>query len=60
MPLHLVADRLASGRLVRLDLADDARGPDTPLTIYAAHRSDCVPGPARRWLLKDFKQRRGG
>ncbi|WP_339758145.1 LysR family transcriptional regulator [uncultured Hoeflea sp.] len=60
MPRHLVAGHIEAGRLVRLDLDDDARGPDTPLTIHAAHLRDRVPGPAGRWLLKDFKQRLGG
>jgi len=60
MPMHLVAGSIASGQLVRLDLAYDARGPDTPLTIYAAHLVDRLPGPAGRWLLRDFSARLGG
>ncbi|NUB44993.1 LysR family transcriptional regulator [Fertoebacter nigrum] len=59
MPLHLIADSLASGALVRLQLSDDVRGPDTPLTTYAAHLWDRVPGPAGRWLLEDFRRRLG-
>lgn len=59
MPMHLVADSIRSGELTRLDLSDDVRGPDTPLTIYAAHLSDRGPGPAGRWLLDDFKRRLG-
>lgn len=55
MPVHLVADHIASGRLVHLELAND--GPNLPLTIYAAHLSDRVPGPAGRWLLADFRNR---
>jgi DNA-binding transcriptional LysR family regulator len=57
MPLHLIADSLRSGQLVRLHLAEDARGPDTPLITYATHLTDCLPGPAGRWLLDDFKRR---
>lgn len=57
MPLHLVADHIASGDLVRLDLAEDARGPDRPLTIYAARLRDRIPGQPGRWLLADFRRR---
>lgn len=60
MPVHLVAGHLAAGRLVELQLADDSRGPNLPLTIYAAHLSDRVPGPAGRWLLEDVKRRLAG
>lgn len=59
MPLHLVEDSLAEGRLVRLDLAEDARGPALPLTVYAAHLTDRPPGPVGRWLLHDLRQRLG-
>lgn len=57
MPMHLVRDHIKAGRVERLELASDTRGPDTPLTIYAAHMSDRVPGPAGRWLLADIKGR---
>lgn len=57
MPRHLVEGHIATGRLVRLELADDSRGPDLPLTIYAAHLSDRVPGSAGRWLVEDVKTR---
>ncbi|TGN42069.1 LysR family transcriptional regulator [Paracoccus liaowanqingii] len=57
MPMHLICGHITNGRLVRLELADDVRGPDAPLTIYAAHLSDRVPGRAGRWLLDDIKRR---
>ena len=48
MPVHMVADDLAAGRLVALDLAD-WRGTDYRMT--AIHRADAPPGPAARWLI---------
>ena len=55
MPEHLIAQPLAEGRLVRLDIADDGVRED--LTIYAAHMRDRPLGPAGRWLLDDLKLR---
>jgi len=57
MPEHLVKEHLDAGRLVRLMLDDDTRGNADPLTIYAAHLADRVPGPAGRWLLTDLAAR---
>lgn len=47
MPLHLVAEDLAAGRLVRLQVPENP-GVDYPFA--ALWRRDCPPGPARRWL----------
>jgi len=57
MPEHLIADHLAAGDLVRLELAEDARDPADALTIYAARMADHEPGPAGRWLLDDLQVR---
>lgn len=56
MPEHLVADAIASGRLVWLEIEDDPT-PEDGLSIYAAHRRDRLLGPAGRWLLDDFRKR---
>jgi DNA-binding transcriptional LysR family regulator len=58
MPLHLVEASLASGRLVKLVLAEDAT-PSEGLTILAAHLRDREPGRAGRWLLDDLRSRLG-
>jgi DNA-binding transcriptional LysR family regulator len=52
MPLHLVADDLREGRLVRLNLTE-WEGSDRPpsLPICAAYRSDTALGPAAQWML---------
>ncbi len=59
MPLHLVDDALASGRLVRVTVADDATPPEG-LTIHAAHLRQHELGRAGRWLLEDVRTRLGG
>ncbi|KRP45858.1 DNA-binding transcriptional regulator, LysR family [Pseudomonas libanensis] len=57
MPEHLIADHLASGRLLPLELsAELQRTPDT-LTIYAAHMQNRSLGIAGRWLLNDLARR---
>lgn len=48
MPIPMVADDLASGRLVRLSLPD---WPGTTYPIALLHRPDHQPGPAARWLM---------
>ncbi len=56
MPDHLVAAPIVEGRLVVLDIEDDAT-PGEELVIYAAHRRDRALGPAGRWLLDRLRQR---
>ncbi|MGY4395974.1 DNA-binding transcriptional LysR family regulator [Sphingomonas sp. UYAg733] len=58
MPEHLVADAVAAGRLVWLEIEDDPT-PQEGLPIYAAHRRDRLLGTAGRWLLDDLRQRLG-
>ncbi len=49
MPEAMVADDLAAGRLVMLDLAD-WHGTDYRMQVI--HRPDAPPGPAARWLIE--------
>lgn len=53
MPLHIVADDLASGALVRLRLSE-WEGSDRPpfLPICVACRKDAPLGPAAQWMLE--------
>ena len=47
MPEEMVAEDLAAGRLVRLELAE---GDPHHFPISLVHRMDAPPGPAGRWL----------
>lgn len=49
MPLHVVADDLAAGRLVRLPVLE---APRMRFAFTALWRRDCPPGPARAWVLE--------
>jgi len=54
MPMHMVADDLASGRLVKLDLRwPDGARPPRPVVVLA-RRKDRVLGPAGEWLAQAF------
>lgn len=54
MPLHLVADDVASGALVVLDV--DAMPPGgVMLTILGVHLASSPPGPAGSWLIEFLK-----
>ncbi|ABD54938.1 LysR family transcriptional regulator [Jannaschia sp. CCS1] len=55
MPEHLVADALADGRLVALDIKND-NAPQDGLPIYAAHARDRALGPAGRWFLDAMRE----
>ncbi|MEY2883827.1 MAG: transcriptional regulator, partial [Pseudomonadota bacterium] len=48
MPEPMVADDLATGRLVRLQLPD---WPGVTYPLELLHRADHQPGPAARWLM---------
>ncbi|UVK41137.1 LysR family transcriptional regulator [Mesorhizobium sp. AR10] len=56
LPRWLVADDLASGRLVELDLEpySEVRSP-----LFAMHRADRSPKPAAAWLIDQFKRQLG-
>jgi DNA-binding transcriptional LysR family regulator len=54
MPLHLVAEEIAQGRLVQLHL------PENPPLDYIRHalwRKDSRPGPATSWMLNALAER---
>lgn len=60
MPVHMVEDDVAAGRLVRIrperidyPAPHDAHGGHF-VAMCAAHRADLVLGPASRWLLEYF------
>ncbi|WP_217575465.1 LysR family transcriptional regulator [Mesorhizobium sp. GbtcB19] len=56
LPRWLIADDLASGRLVELDLEPykEVRGP-----LFAMHRNDRSPKPVAAWLIDQFKRELG-
>lgn len=56
LPRWLIADDLASGRLVELDLEpfSEVRSP-----LFAMHRNDSSPKPAAAWLIDQFKRQLG-
>jgi DNA-binding transcriptional LysR family regulator len=53
MPVPMISDDLASGRLVRLDLPDCVGG---DYLFDAIYRTDTPPGPAARWLIERFRE----
>ena len=55
MPLHVVKDDLAAGRLVELQIEDIAPG-SLQLAMAAAWPAASPPGPAGRWLIEKMKQ----
>jgi DNA-binding transcriptional LysR family regulator len=56
MPLHLVAEPIAAGRLKRLDLKEN-NGRLVSLPIHVVHERGRPPGRAGRWLLDDLRRR---
>jgi DNA-binding transcriptional LysR family regulator len=55
MPLHMVADDLTSGKLVRVALEPHpASGGD--FSMHAVHMKESPPGPAGRWFIQQLKQ----
>ena len=59
MPLHLIEEAMATGRLAPIQIADDPT-PEDGLTIYAAHLRERELGRAGRWLLADLRTRLAG
>ena len=57
MPAAMVAEDLAAGRLVRLELPE---GRGQRFAFSAIWRRDAPPGPAGQWLRARFTTRRGG
>ncbi|TRC97155.1 LysR family transcriptional regulator [Mesorhizobium sp. WSM4303] len=56
LPRWLIADDLASGRLVELDLEPYS---EVRSSLYAMHRVDRSPKPAAAWLIDQFKRQLG-
>jgi DNA-binding transcriptional LysR family regulator len=51
MPQAMISEDLATGRLVQLDVAD---GKAFQYPLYLINRNDEEPGPAGRWLMRQF------
>ena len=57
MPLHLVAEDLAAGRLRQIRFQPEPGDDDTvTLPLCTAYRRDRPPGPAGRWLLEHMAE----
>jgi DNA-binding transcriptional LysR family regulator len=57
MPIHMVEDDIAAGRLV---LIRQQEGPDdVSAPMRAVHRADRPPGPAGRWLIERLTETAG-
>lgn len=56
MPLDVVADDLANGQLVRLDIAALPKG-GLFLPMWAVYPIERLPGPAGRWLIAQLALR---
>jgi DNA-binding transcriptional LysR family regulator len=59
MPLHLVKEHLADGRLIKLDIADESVSRPGALPIYVAHARNRPLGRAGDWLMNDLRVRLG-
>lgn len=55
MPLPMVEDDLASGKLVTLDMSEQQSMANAFL-MRVLHRKDAPPGPAGRWFIDCLKQ----
>jgi DNA-binding transcriptional LysR family regulator len=55
VPLNVVADDLAAGRLVRLNIVTRAEEL-MRVGLFAIHRADTPPGPAGQWMINAFQQ----
>ncbi len=56
MPLHLVEEHIAAGRLKRLDLKEHY-GRLVSIHIHVVHERGRPPGRAGRWLVDDLRKR---
>ncbi|MFC3077388.1 LysR family transcriptional regulator [Phenylobacterium terrae] len=56
LPLWLVKDDLAAGRLVRLPVAEFGPGGETFVRVYIARRADAPFGPAARFLTERLRE----
>jgi DNA-binding transcriptional LysR family regulator len=53
MPQNVVAEELADGSLVEIEIQDWPQGHQMPM--LAVHKTDDPPGPAGRWLIDRLK-----
>lgn len=56
MPLHMVEEHLAAGRLKRLDLRENS-GRLLRVPVHVVHERGRAPGRAGRWLIGDLRRR---
>ncbi|HEY4250512.1 MAG TPA: LysR family transcriptional regulator [Roseomonas sp.] len=56
MPLPMIEEDLATGKLVMLDMPDDISG---DYVMDAIYRTDTPPGPAGAWLIAHLRQQAG-
>ena len=54
MPVHMVEDHVAAGRLKKLDVADRD---EFSVPIYVVHERGRELGRAGRWLIADLRER---
>jgi DNA-binding transcriptional LysR family regulator len=57
MPVHMVADHIAAGRLKRLETAE---GDDIRFRVHVVHERGREIGRAGRWLIADLRERLDG
>lgn len=55
MPLHLVEEDLARGRLVTFEI-DSIPSPGEVLPVNVVHRVETILGPVARWVLAQLRQ----
>jgi DNA-binding transcriptional LysR family regulator len=54
MPVHMVRDHIAEGRLKALDLRENVA---RTFPVHVVHERGRAPGKAGRWLIEDLRQR---
>jgi DNA-binding transcriptional LysR family regulator len=54
MPVHMVRDHIAEGRLKALDLRENTA---RTFPVHVVHERGRAPGKAGRWLIEDLRQR---
>jgi DNA-binding transcriptional LysR family regulator len=54
MPVHMVRDDIAAGRLKALDLRENVA---RTFPVHVVHERGRAPGKAGRWLIEDLRQR---
>ena len=57
MPVHMVREHIAAGRLKALDISEH---PQRSFPLHVVHERGRKPGRAGRWLIEDVKKRMSG